>query len=75
MVAHADPSVWYFTVGTPNEPITAQLLSLLEVKSYFMTGSSIPSPPDLPSYIKSKFPSFAVARSRLSTPAAVLRSA
>ncbi len=63
MVAHADPSVWYFTVGTPNEPITAQLLSLVEVKSYFMTGSSIPSPPDLPDYIKSKFPSFAIARS------------
>ncbi|MDD5674768.1 MAG: hypothetical protein PHC61_11430, partial [Chitinivibrionales bacterium] len=42
-----------------------QVLSLVEIQSYFMTGSTIPAPPDLPSYIKSKFPTFATARNPL----------
>jgi|WetSurMetagenome_2_1015567.scaffolds.fasta_scaffold00594_13 hypothetical protein len=65
MVAHADPAVWYFTVGTPDEPITAEILSLVEVKAYFMTGSSIPAPPGLPDTIKAHFPTFDAARSPL----------
>lgn len=65
MVIHVDPAVWYLTVGTPDEPVTASLLNFVDSKAYFMTGNRIPSPPDLPDYIKSKFPTFATARNPL----------
>jgi hypothetical protein len=51
MKLHADPSQWYLCIGKPSAPNRINVLNLVDVPSYFMTGSSVEAPLNLPASI------------------------
>jgi hypothetical protein len=48
MKAHADPSGWYLCIGRPSAPNHINVMSLVDMPSYFMIGSQVEAPLGLP---------------------------
>ncbi len=58
MVLHFAPDIWFIKVGEPDNHISLNLASWLNVNGYLMVGKNLPAPPALPSEIQSLFPTF-----------------
>ncbi len=47
-VMHFSPGEWYIHVGSPDNPVGLEVLSILKLESYFMVGDNIPGSPPPP---------------------------
>ena len=48
---HFAPGTWYVHIGSPSDPIGLKVINLLEARSYFMVGDSIPGSPPPPAKV------------------------
>lgn len=50
-ILHFEPGSWYIHIGTPDNPVGLQILSLFKSRSYFMMGHEIPGSPPPPANV------------------------
>lgn len=50
-VMHFSPGEWYIHVGSPENPIGLEVISILRLESYFMVGDNIPGSPPPPAEV------------------------
>jgi hypothetical protein len=50
-VMHFSPDEWYIHVGSPDNPVGLEVISLLKLESYFMVGDNIPGSPPPPAEV------------------------
>ncbi|MBU8891808.1 MAG: hypothetical protein KOO66_03465 [Bacteroidales bacterium] len=50
-VMHFSPGEWYIHVGSPDNPVGLEVLSMIRLESYFMVGDNIPGSPPPPAEV------------------------
>jgi len=48
---HIEPGLWYLAVGRPTQPLSLNLMDIVQASAYFMVGNSIEQPANPPSEV------------------------
>jgi hypothetical protein len=48
---HIEPGLWYLAVGRPTQPLSLNLMNIVQASAYFMVGNSIEQPANPPSEV------------------------